>query len=219
MRDINGIPYLESGFVTTAKEIDTSITLDETYFVAKITASCSPTLPNPTAFENHQYYLINTSGVDITFSIASGGYIGNIGTANSFTLKNGASIHVKNDTTRWLILGVAVDFSLKYKTTTTNNTLTTLATLTIPNNESKVIEFFLKGRDSAGVTYGGRGFFVVTNISGTTTIVSTLDYLQRSQMAGTVIPSVAVSGADVLIKIKSPAGVTAVWDLEITKIL
>lgn len=105
MKSKNGIPIFESGFITLKKDVDSNRTLDETYFVVKITANCTVSLPNPTTFEKHQYYLVNSAGIDLSIPIVGGGYIGNTGTATTLTLKAGECIHVKNDNTRWLILG------------------------------------------------------------------------------------------------------------------
>lgn len=103
--------------------------------------------------------------------------------------------------------------------TTTTNVLTPLFTTTIPLNTSRSIRYHLKGRDTAGNTFGAECFFVCRNIANTTTLVGTITIDRKSNFNNAVQTSVTFAGANATINITAGAGVTTQWELYVREII
>lgn len=104
VREENGIFIFDKGFIIESVEINQNTSLDENVFGVVIVANVAVTLKNPALMKKHNYYIVNRTAIDININVEGGGYVGNTGTNTSILIKSGEAYHLKNDTTRWLIL-------------------------------------------------------------------------------------------------------------------
>jgi hypothetical protein len=104
--------------------------------------------------------------------------------------------------------------------TTTNSTPTTIDSVAIPTNTSKVVKFYIKARNAvSGFVLGAECFFTANNIAGVVSEVSTMTMDRKSGFPTSVTPSIEVSGTNINIKVTGATSQNINWECYITQIL
>ena len=99
---------------------------------------------------------------------------------------------------------------------TTNNTPTTIITVSGLSNAVHNIKCYITGLQNGGSNaIGIEMFFIVKVISGTATIVGTVTRDRKSDFAATITANAVASGSGYLIQVTGQSGVTIDWNAEL----